>query len=501
MLELLTPVQMALADGAAINGGTPGITLMENAGAAVVDVFNEEFPDASKILVICGTGNNGGDGFIAARMLRDQSKDVSVFIFGDASRISGDAKLAFDRCEQVIIASELPDISKFDVVVDALFGAGLDRPVAGKAAQIVDAVNDSGKPIISVDLPSGINGATGEVMGHAVGATSTVTFFRYKPGHVLLPGRSFCGRKHLRQIGIEEDVLASSGQSAALNLPDLWGQVFPTPDIAGHKYDRGHSLVLSGPLTATGAARLMAGAALRVGSGLVTVASPEDAMLVNACHLTSIMLRSADTPHDIRETLADERFNCVALGPGMPPDSDTARMVTTVLAMKRRTVLDAGALSAFESSPDTLFAAIRNSGAQVVLTPHEGEFAKLFPEENKLSSKLERAKAASVKSGAVILLKGPDTVVASPSGEASIADNSAPWLATAGSGDVLSGIVTGLLAQGMPVFEATSAAVWLHGDAAQKAGPGMISSDLDQALRLSIRDLHPDGFSFSTSKY
>ncbi|MGI9353518.1 MAG: NAD(P)H-hydrate dehydratase [Rhizobiaceae bacterium] len=489
MLELLTPKQMALADKATIDGGIAGIQLMENAGEAVVEILNLEVPDAGKILVICGTGNNGGDGFVAARLLYEQQKKVTVLIAGDVANIAGDAKLAFERLDRKIVSNEKPDLSKYDAVVDALFGAGLDRPVIGEPALLIDAVNASGKPVVSVDLPSGIDGSSGQVMGCAINANATVTFFRYKPGHLLVPGRYHCGNHHLRQIGITEKTLTQSRYAACRNQQNLWLNTYPATRPDGHKYDRGHCLVVSGPVASTGAARLVAGAALRTGSGLVTIASPSDALIVNASHLTSIMLRCADKPEEIQEVLSDERFNCIAMGPGMLPDNHTVRMVEAVLEMKRNTVLDAGALSAFRSRPSELFQAIRRSGGQVVLTPHEGEFRTLFPDEKDIRSKLEKAKSASEKSGSVILLKGPDTVVASGRNEASISNNAPPWLATAGSGDVLTGIVAGLLAQGMPVFDAANAAVWMHGAAAKSVGPGMISSDLDAGLQNVIRGL------------
>ena len=489
MLELLTPKQMALADKAAIDGGTAGIELMENAGAAVAEILKTDIPDADKILVICSIGNNGGDGFIAARLLREQQKDVTVFIAGDVSKISGDAKIAYDRLGQKALTGQIPDLRKFDALIDALFGAGLDRPITGEMAQIIETVKSSGKPVISVDLPSGIDGSNGQVMGCAIRARSTVTFFRYKPGHLLVPGKHHCGIRHLKQIGIPDKVLTKSLYSAFRNRPELWLDNYPSLSADGHKYDRGHCLIISGPMASTGAARLMAGAALRSGSGLVTVASPSDALSVNASHLTSIMLRCADKPEDVQEILSDERFNCVALGPGMPADKHTMKMVEAVLEMKRNTVLDAGALSAFKDRGSDLFRTIRNSGSTTVMTPHEGEYKSLFPADTEIPSKLEKARSASDKSGAVVLLKGPDTVVASGAGRASISDNAPPWLATAGSGDVLSGIVAGLLAQGMPAFEAASAAVWMHGAAAQSLGPAMVSSDLDEGLKQIIGEL------------
>ncbi|MEO1142308.1 MAG: NAD(P)H-hydrate dehydratase, partial [Pseudomonadota bacterium] len=410
-------------------------------------------------------------------------------IHGDITRISGDAELALAKIDRSMIISDLTKIEASDVIIDAILGAGLDRDVTGPLAEVIGLINDSGKPVISVDLPSGIDGRTGRMMGIAVKANHTVTFFRYKPGHMLFPGRKHCGMRSLHQIGIDADVTAHTGITGNRNDPEIWLAQYPTPSLEAHKYDRGHTLVLSGPPTATGAARLLAGAALRAGSGLVTIASPTDALSINAAHLTSVMLQKADNPKDVKHILKDKRFNCVALGPGMPPGKQTIAMVKQVLEQQRKTVLDAGALTAFAGKPETLFKQILSNNRDTFLTPHEGEFARLFPTETTLTSKIERAVSAAERSGAIVILKGPDTIVACPTGQVSISDNAPPWLATAGSGDVLAGIIAGLASQGMPGFEAASAGVWLHGDAANRLGPGMISSDLDQGLHQSIKAL------------
>ena len=489
MYELLTPSQMALADQLTINNGYPGIDLMENAGRAVVDTLNQQYVDAERILVVCGTGNNGGDGFVVARQLADLGRSVKVFIHGDITRICGDAELALAKIDKSMIIAELPNVEAFDVIVDAILGAGLDREVTGPLAEIIGLINSSGKPVVSVDLPSGIDGRTGRVMGAAVKANHTVTFFRYKPGHMLFPGRGHCGIRSLHQIGIEAEVTEHTGITGVRNDPHFWIDQYPTPSLEAHKYDRGHTLVLSGPPTATGAARLLAGAALRSGSGLVTIASPTDAIPINAAHLTSVMLLKADNPKDVKHILKDKRFNCVALGPGMPPDKQTIAMVKQVLELQRKTVLDAGALTAFAEKPETFFKHLEKNPSDTFLTPHAGEFARLFPNETTLTSKIERAVSAAERSGAIVVLKGPDTIVACPTGQVSVSDNAPPWLATAGSGDVLAGIIAGLASQGIPGFEAACAGVWLHGDAANRLGPGMISSDLDQGLHQSIKAL------------
>ncbi len=492
MHELLTPDQMAMADKLAIEAGCPGIELMENAGAGLHESFSANFAEAKTVLVVCGTGNNGGDGFVLARRLVDSGIDARVHVHGDITRIVGDAELALAKLDRKLLLADLPDLSQFDVIVDALLGAGLDRDVEGRLSTLIETINSSGKPVLAVDLPSGIDGRTGHVRGCAVKANVTTTFFRLKPGHVLAPGRQTCGTVELKQIGIGEQVLDATGNVATLNTADLWSKHYPFPAGNIHKYDRGHTLVVSGPAHATGASRLAAQAALRCGSGLVTLASPTDALAINAGHLTSVMLKLADTPDQIVDLLGDKRFNCVALGPGLEPNEHTRAMVLAVLQAGRTTVLDAGALTAFQGQPDVLFDAIKSAGIPVFMTPHEGEFNRLFPFAEPHLSKIECAKMAASHSGATMVLKGAETVVATVQGAVSVCNHAPPWLATAGSGDVLTGIVAGLAAQDMQALECASAAVWLHAEAANIAGGGMVSSDLDSGLRLAIKNLIVD---------
>jgi ADP-dependent NAD(P)H-hydrate dehydratase / NAD(P)H-hydrate epimerase len=350
--------------------------------------------------------------------------------------------------------------------------------------------------VVAVDLPSGINGTTSAVMGVAVHATETVTFFRKKPAHLLLPGRLHCGRVRLADIGIDAKVLEEIKPQCFENTPEVWREAFPVPRISSHKYARGHVLAVSGDVAATGAARMSARAALRAGAGLVTLASPRDALVVNAAALTAVMVRPVDTAIEFGEQLSDKRHNTVVIGPGAGIGPRTVDFVHAALAAQRRVVLDADALTSFADAPDHLFESIKAmSEPQVVLTPHEGEFPRLFSDmSNKHPgrSKLERVRAAAERSGAVVLLKGADTTVAAPDGRATIAANAPPWLATAGSGDVLAGIIAGLLAQGVPAFEAASMGVWMHGEAAREAGPGLIAEDLSETLPAVFRRIYDE---------
>jgi NAD(P)H-hydrate epimerase len=488
MFELLTAEEMGRADRLAVASGVPGATLMENAGRAVAEEVARRFPDIETVAVLCGPGNNGGDGFVAARHLEQRGYKVRLGFDGDPTKLPDDAAAMAKRFAGRRLPLHPNILSGADVVVDALFGAGLARPIEGRLAQLIDSVNASALAVIAVDVPSGVDGTTGEARGVAIKAAATVTFFRLKPGHVLLPGRSLCGEVSLADIGIPGSVLAEIAPKTFVNQPALWLARYPWPKDDSHKYARGHAVVVSGPVYSTGAARLAARGALRAGAGLVTVASPRDALQVNAAQLTAIMVREADDARGLNALLADARKNAVLIGPGVGVGQRTKDMVMTALGSGAAVVLDADALTSYAEDSGPLFAAIAAHGAPVVFTPHDGEFARLFPDLASLP-KLDRARQAASRSGAVIALKGADTVVAAPDGRASINANTSPWLATAGTGDVLAGMILGLLAQAMPAFEGTSAAVWLHGAAAKAFGPGLIAEDLPETLPQVLRDL------------
>jgi hydroxyethylthiazole kinase-like uncharacterized protein yjeF len=504
MIELLSPAEMAEADRLTIAGGVPGIVLMENAGRAVADAVSARQPVGTAVLVVAGPGNNGGDGFVAARLLAERGHRVRLMLVGERARLKGDAAAAAARWHGETVSADPadlrhPDPGRPQVILDALFGAGLDRPVAGLPRAMIEAINANGCPVVAVDLPSGVNGATGEVMGAAVTAAETVTFFRRKPGHLLLPGRLHCGRVGIADIGIRADALGRIRPATFVNAPELWTGVFPRPRTDGHKYGRGHAVVVSGGLSHTGAARLVARGALRAGAGLVTIASPREALSVHGAANLAVMVRPVDGAAELDTMLADRRFNAVVLGPGGGVGEPLRNLVKTALAGERGVVLDADALTSFADDPAALVAAISGrNGAPVVLTPHQGEFSRLFgtvPDVSQEISKLGRTRAAARYAGAIVVLKGPDTVVATPDGRAAIAENAPPWLATAGSGDVLAGFAAGLLAQGMPPFEAACGAVWLHGEAANEFGAGLISEDLPDALpRVYARLFKRSGF-------
>jgi hydroxyethylthiazole kinase-like uncharacterized protein yjeF len=486
---LLSIAEMGEADRLAMSGGVawgavPGEVLMEHAGRAVVQAMLERWPRETgspyRVLVLAGPGNNGGDGFVVARLLKEIGVDVSVALLGDRKSLTGDAAAMAIQWDHPVMPLAAARPEMVTLVVDALFGAGLSRPVDGEAASVLRRVAESDVPVVAVDMPSGVHGDTGAVLGIAAPADLTVTFARLKPGHLLMPGRALCGETVIADIGIPEAALASIPCAARATSLDFVRHVLPYPREGGHKYDRGHVVAVSGPAHATGAARLAAMGALRIGAGLVTVASPPEAVAVNAAHLTAIMLAPFDGAAGLSALLADPRRNTAVIGPGCGVGQDTRALVEAVLAACPAAVLDADALTSFADDSKALFGMLHDG---IVLTPHEGEFARLFPDLAAAEAgKLARARQAAARAGVVVLLKGADTVVAHPDGGVYINANAPPFLATAGAGDVLAGYIAGLLAQGMAPFEAAAAAAWLHGAAASLFGPGLIAEDLPPTL-------------------
>ncbi len=480
---VLTPAEMGMADRAAVAAGISGIQLMEAAGSAVADAVRARWQPCP-VAVLCGPGNNGGDGFVAARHLVAAGWPVRLGLLGARERLTGDAAHHAGLWSGAVEALSPALLDGAGIVIDAIFGAGLARPVDGMARAVIEAVDARHLATVAVDVPSGLDGATGMVEGAAAPADITVTFFRKKPGHLLLPGRHLCGSVIVAAIGIPDAVLDTNPPTTFENGPPLWLDAYPWPTTGGHKYSRGHALVRGGAVM-TGAARLASHAAARIGAGLVTVAAPEPAWAVYAASLLGVIVHPIDSADGFGGLLADPRRNAILVGPGAGVDAATRRDALAALATRRAVVLDADALTVFADSRETLFAAI---AGPVVLTPHEGEFARLFgPPDGK--DKLTRARAAAAQSGAIVLLKGADTVIAAPDGRAAINANAPPELATGGSGDVLSGMILGLLAQGLDPFRAAAAAAWLHGEAARGFGPGLVADDLPACLPAPLRRL------------
>ena len=494
--EMLTVAQMYRADTAAVEHGVPSLELMERAGTAIADALEERWP-RGHILVLCGPGNNGGDGFVAARLLDARGRDVALGLLGDIDDLAGDAAVNarrwIDECDGEVDALSREWVRWADVVIDGLFGAGLTRPVDGVARDVINEINLYKKPCLAIDVPSGVHGDSGAVLGAAPQADLTVTFFRHKPGHLLFPGRGLCERVDVADIGIPDAVLADIEPRQWRNVPMFWASDFPRPSAEGHKYTRGHAIVAGGGAL-TGAAQLAAYAALRSGAGLVSIASPPEVVAIYRSGRPSIMVRDTPGTAAFAEAVSDQRVRAVLVGPGNGLSETTRANVLAALDGARACVIDADGISVFADDPGALFKHIKGRSADTVLTPHQGEFDRLFADalDDDGADRLARARAAAALSGAVVVLKGADTVIAGPDGRAAINDNAPPTLATAGSGDVLAGIVLGLLAEGMPGFTAACAGVWLHGAAAAGFGPGLIAEDIADGLPDVLKSLYAD---------
>ncbi len=487
MSAVLSVAEMYRADTAAAEHGVPGAALMENAGRAIAETVRAHHQPCP-VVVLCGPGNNGGDGFVAARHLAAAGWSVRLALLGARDRLSGDAAHHAGLWDGAVEALDESAISSLlggaGLVIDALFGAGLSRPLEGAARAAVEAVNADRLPVAAVDVPSGVSGDSGALVGEvAVRAALTVTFSRKKPGHLLLPGRLLCGEVVVADIGIPETVLTGIAPQTFENGPALWSARYPWRRPDSHKYHFGHALILGGAVV-TGAGRLAARAALRVGAGLVTVACTRETLPIYALSAPSVITAPVETEADYQALLADRRKNAVLLGPGNGVGAQTRGRALAALGAGKAVVLDADALTSFEARPSGLFEAIEGD---CVLTPHEGEFGRLFADRD--GDKLARARAAAALSGAVVLLKGADSVIAAPDGRAAINANAPPELATAGTGDVLAGLIVGLLAQGLTSFDAACAAAWLHGETGAALGPGLIAEDLPEALPEVLRRL------------
>jgi ADP-dependent NAD(P)H-hydrate dehydratase / NAD(P)H-hydrate epimerase len=498
---LLTVAEMAAADEAAIRSGFPVDDLMENGGRAVADVALASAAGRSRFLVLCGPGNNGGDGYVAARLLAERGFEVRIH-----AKSAPEEKSAAARVREACVAGQsiqpgpmedfAPDAGA--VVIDALYGAGLSRPVIGAEAEAIARLNASSAHVVSVDVPSGLHGDTGQALGRAVLADETVTFFRRKPGHLLWPGRSLCGALSCVDIGLVDAHLSSVRPVIFRNGPALWEAQRPPEAPDSHKYQRGHCLVVSGSELRTGASRLTAWSALHAGAGAVTLCGEADALRVHAAHVTVIMLREAATADTFRSLIAEGRFGAVVIGPAAGIGAETLERIGHILRASLPAVLDADALTSLVGHLALL--RDRRDASLLVLTPHAGEFDRLFgsleddaaytalPAIQK-ASKIEKARAAARLSRSIIVLKGIDTVIAAPDGRAAINDNAGPELASAGSGDVLAGIIGAHLAQGMAGFEAAASAVFLHGATGATIGTGLTAERLAYAVRPLFR--HP----------
>ena len=434
-------------------------------------------------MVLAGPGNNGGDAYIAARALREAGAPVALHPLKPGAPPGDDAARAFSECGLEPLPIEVYEPRAGDVVIDGVFGAGLAREVPGAIVSCIERIDAARLPVVAIDLPSGIDGRTGRVLGAAFRADVTVTFMALKPGMLLLPGRDYCGAVEIAEIGVPHRFVDACRSMITVNDPAIWESYGIGKTSDTHKYSRGALVVFSGGAAHTGAARLSAEAGLRAGAGLVTIASPLDALSENAAHLTAVMLRPIDGVSDLRAWIEDRRLDSFVIGPGFGIGG-TARDFALALRA-RKLVLDADGITSFKDDPHILFDAFSGGPPRLVLTPHEGEFSRLFPDlaSDGTLSKVDKAQAAAQRANAAVIYKGSDTVIASPDGRAAINTGAPPTLATAGSGDVLAGVCGALLAQGYPAYEAACAAVWHHGEAAKRAGPGLTAEILANEIR------------------
>jgi hydroxyethylthiazole kinase-like uncharacterized protein yjeF len=477
--DILTVAEMTAADRQTIEAGTSGITLMQRAGEAVAAAIRERW-SPRRTVVLCGPGNNGGDGFVIAKSLAAACYAVTVALEGEKAALKGDAALAARAWKGAVAHLAPSQTAGAELVVDAIFGAGLSKPLGGGVVETLRGAAATHAPIVAVDLPSGLAGDTGTPLGYAPRCALTVTFHRRKIAHVLEPGRSHCGEVVVADIG-----LTSTPSRLFENAPDLWLHRFPWPTTASHKHSRGRLIVVSGEMWRTGAARLAARAGLRIGAGLVTLLSPPEALQINAAHLEAVMLAPFDNDDELEAAAADA--DAAVIGPAAGVDEATVSNLFALVRTGAAIVIDADALTAFRDDPEELFSVLDRDD---VLTPHPGEFERVFPGLLKRTpERVTAARQAAERAHAVVLLKGPDTVIAAPDGRCAVNMNGQPWLATAGSGDVLAGFLGGLIAQGMDSFEAACAGVWIHAEAAAIHGVGLIAEDLPGLAPAVLRKL------------
>lgn len=482
---ILTCDEVRAAELLAVQAGIPLWALMQKAGQACADVLHAEFPEG-RVVVLAGPGNNGGDAFVAAQRLRDLGRNVAVFDLAPKGERSAEGRMALNLLTGTRQPLEDLRLAADDIVLDGLFGAGLSRALAGEAAYVVEQVNGSGAKVVAIDVPSGVTGDAGAVNGPAIRADVTVTFSSKKAAHVLQPAAELCGEVIAAEIGFGRFVEEAGGGRLHENSPALWAGKLCWPSVNAHKHRRGRLAVVTGPINATGAARLAAQAGVRAGAGQVTLLCPPSALMVVAGAVMAPLTRSFADVHEL--IAATETADAVVIGPAAGVNEKTRAHVEALAKEDRTLVLDADAITVFKGEVETLGGLLE---APAVLTPHMGEFERLFPGVlEHAANKIAAARTGAKQVGAVIVLKGPDTVIAAPDGRAVVNTHATPFLATAGSGDVLAGIIGGLLAQGLEAFDAACAGAWMHGDAGIRAGAGMTAEDLDQSLRETIRELY-----------
>ena len=486
---ILSSNEMRLVDQLTIKKGVPSLDLMENAGEAVFK--NIEINKQSKILILCGPGNNGGDGFVAARLLLEKGVDVEVFLDSSIKNLSKDCSSKKEIYYGKILTDIPNEFKDYSLIIDGLFGSGLSRELDGYALKLIKSVNNLSIPIYAIDIPSGINADTSLVYGDAFKCQKTITFFNKKKCHYLYPGKEYCGEIIVEDIGIKKTVFKKIKPMIKKNSPELWVDEYPFPKAIDHKYSRGMVLINVGPIHQTGAARLAGRSAMRVGAGAVKLVCDINAAAVLEPQISVELISVIKNKNDFQSLLKDKKISSVLVGPGNGISDETKARTLLALAFVDNVVIDADAITSFESNPKELFI---DTYHHTILTPHEGEFFRLFGEKiNRIEDKVLRTLEAAKLAGSIIVLKGSDTIIASPKGEVVINSSEAPYLATAGSGDVLAGIISSLVGKNkMTAFNAACAGTWIHSQLGELLGPGLIADDLIDNIPLVIKKLYKE---------
>ena len=483
---ILSNKEMAKADLLTIESGISSLDLMFNAGKKVFD--NLPIQKGKKALFICGPGNNGGDGYVAADLLLKKGMEIDIYCPISKARESNDNLYYKQKLNNSLFVSKIKNITNYCYVVDALFGTGLSRTMSNDLISLVNNINQSKLDVYSVDIPSGINGDTSAVLGGAFNASKTITFFNKKKCHYLYPGKKHCGKIIVEDIGINTDVFEKIMPNIKKNDPSLWIKSFPFPVSSDHKYSRGMLVINTGPQFQTGAARLAGRSAMRVGAGAVTMVCDEETAKILEPQISVELLSVIKEKNDIQKLLKDKRVSCALIGPGNGVNDETKARTLMALAFVDHCVIDADAITCFETNPEELFI---DTYTHTILTPHEGEFKRLFGDKlSIIEDKVLRCLEASKKAGSIVLLKGADTVIASPDGQVVINSSEEPYLATAGSGDVLAGIIASLVGEKkMRAFDAACAGAWIHSRLGELIGPGLIAEDLVDKIPYVIKEL------------
>lgn len=471
-MEILTTAQMYGADKETYAKIMPEIQLMENAGFAAACQIAQNY-SKRPVTVLCGVGNNGGDGFVVARILYDWGWPVEAALTGDEKKLSPAAAANAKKFKGIIRPPSFRRLKKMEqnngLFVDAVFGIGLARPIENDIADFFNALNETSLPCVALDIPSGVRADTGEILGTAPFCDMTITFCRPKIGHFLYPGKERAGRLAVCRIGIPDEIVANQSPRFYENTPDLFHIPAATP--YDHKYSRGAVLVCAGEMS--GAARLAAAAARRAGAGWTAVSCGKADAATFAASDPGLVIQTADSAEEIEKQINDPKITAAVIGMGALKTERTKAFIHAAAESKKPFVADAGALPFIKNIKDL---------SRAVITPHTGEFRRLFPELDG-QDKLTRALAAAEALNCAVVLKGADTVIAAPDGRAAFNSVASFDLATAGSGDVLDGVIGAMLAKGLAPFEAACAGVWLHSRAAETAGQNLIAEDLIACLK------------------